>query len=955
MEKVYNPQQIEEQHYQRWERGGIFAPQGKGDAYCMMIPPPNVTGVLHMGHAFQVSLMDNLIRYQRMLGKRVLWQVGTDHAGIATQMVVERQLESQGIKRRVLKRDAFVEKVWQWKEQSGSRITQQLRRLGASPDWSRECFTMDDNLSRAVRAAFITLYDKGLIYKGKRLVNWDPVLQTAVSDLEVVSEEEMGELWYLRYPLSKPWPKATFSRIDIDIPFVVVATTRPETMLGDMAVAVHPDDKRYQRFVGLSIDLPIVNRKIPIIADDHVDPEFGSGCVKITPAHDFNDYEIGKRHGLHPAADANVIECGDERDFAPINIMDKRARLNDSVPDNYKGLERHVARQFVIADLDALDLVQLQEDYPMRMPRGDRSHSVIEPLLTEQWFVSTSTMAAAAHKAVQDGRIQFIPEHWQQTYFAWLEQIQDWCISRQLWWGHRIPAWSDEAGNLYVGHSEAAVRERYGLDAALALKQDDDVLDTWFSSALWPFATLGWPHKTPELAAYYPTNMLVTGFDIIFFWVARMVMMSLQLTEQIPFRTVYVHGLVRDAKGQKMSKSKGNILDPLDLIEGISLPDLIDKRTRNLMQPKLARQIAKDTKKHYPQGIKAYGTDALRFMFTAMASTGRDIRFDTQRLEGYRNFCNKLWNAARLTTLLCKPKSLNLKPLNGGTLSDYLEPDRWIQIRLSRVLKKIEQHYASCRFDLIAALLYDFVWHDFCDWYLEIVKLIQAGDTAAEAKERNLACLVATLNQLIKMLHPIIPFISEEIWQQLKPLSGDTGESLQTQPYPKPSDYQDRHAEQRISALQSYVSAIRQLRATMNISPALKVPVLVHGASDEERAIFDQYEDIIKALAKINTLRHLDDKDPAPPSATALVGSIKLLLPIAGLIDVDVERARLQNERAKIEKSIAKVQALFNNKGFVDKAPRAVVAKQQETLQGLQLQLEKYGKQLASLPEDNHD
>ena len=946
MEKTYDPQKIEQHCYKQWEDCGIFEPRGTGTAYCIMIPPPNVTGVLHMGHAFQISLMDNLIRYHRMLGECVLWQIGSDHAGIATQMVVERQLENQGIKRQTLKREEFVAKVWQWKHQSGNQITQQLKRLGASPDWSRDCFTMDDKLSYAVREAFIRLYKKGLIYKGTRLVNWDPVLQTAVSDLEVVSEEENGKLWYIKYPLNEASDNQGQD-------YIVVATTRPETMLGDMAVAVNPKDSRYQQLIGQLIDLPLSQRKIPIIADAHVDMEFGSGCVKITPAHDFNDYEIGKRHGLHRTSDPNVIAVGNEQNFAAINIFDKRAHLNDQVADTYQGLERYVARKKVLADLDNLGLIVQQKDYRMHIPRGDRSHSVIEPLLTEQWFVRTHSLAQAAIKAVQTQQIKFIPEHWQQTYFGWLQQIQDWCISRQLWWGHRIPVWYDESGNIYVGHSQAAVRKCYQLTEQCILKQDEDVLDTWFSSALWPFSTLGWPHQSDELTKYFPTNILVTGFDIIFFWVARMVMMSLELTDKIPFQEVYVHGLVRDAKGHKMSKSKGNILDPIDLIAGISADELVRKRTSHLMQPKLASQIEQDTKKQYPQGIKAYGTDALRFMFTAMASTGRDIRFDLKRLEGYRNFCNKLWNAARFTTLLCKKQAPTINEINRAHFEQCSEPDRWIQIRLSRVLQKIEQHYKTCRFDLIATTLYEFVWHDFCDWYLEIVKLIQASDATIENKDRNLACLVVTLNHTLKILHPIIPFITEEIWCQLKAMTGEHGDSIQTQAYPKLPDYQDQQAEDTITLLQTYVSSIRQVRSEMNISPAIKVPILIHGHGQRERVLFAQYGEIIQALAKINTVQYLADDEQPPPSATILVDSVKVLIPIAGLIDIKAEQTRLQNEYAKISKTIAVLQKRLGDENFINNAPSAVINKQRDTLQTLAMKLEKYSQHLASLSHHN--
>jgi len=946
MEKTYDPQRIEKHWYRQWEDSGVFAPQGEGQAYCIMLPPPNVTGVLHMGHAFQVSLMDNLIRYHRMLGERVLWQVGTDHAGIATQMVVERKLEGLGIKRNTLTREEFVQRVWQWKHEAGSQITEQIRRLGASPDWSRECFTMDDDLSHAVREAFIRLYEKGLIYKGKRLVNWDPVLRTAVSDLEVVSEEEQGKLWYLKYPLSEP-------HRDQQPDYVVVATTRPETMLGDMAVAVNPQDTRYQHLIGHYIDLPLTQRKIPLIADAHVDAEFGSGCVKITPAHDFNDYAVGRRHGLHITADANTVASGSEQQFAAINIFDKQAHLNDQVPEQYRRLERYAARKKVLADIARLGLLDREEDYRLQIPRGDRSHSVIEPLLTEQWFVRTDSLAQAAIKAVRTKQIKFIPEQWQQTYFAWLEQIQDWCISRQLWWGHRIPAWYDDHGNIYVGHSEAEVRDRYKLNAKTTLKQDADVLDTWFSSALWPFSTLGWPQPSTELQRYFPTNILVTGFDIIFFWVARMVMMSLELTDKVPFKEVYVHGLVRDAKGLKMSKSKGNILDPIDLISGISLTELIEKRTSNLMQPQLAERIEKDTKKLYPQGIKAYGTDALRFMFTAMASTGRDIRFDMKRLEGYRNFCNKLWNALRFTILLCENEKLKLNTIDNYDFTQYSEPDRWIQIRFNRILQEIKQHYKTCRFDLIASSLYEFVWHDFCDWYLEIVKLTQASDAPTKTKTMNLSCLIATLNRIVKALHPIIPFITEEIWQRLKPLTGDVGDSIQTQAYPKLYNHQDEQAEQTMALLQAYVSSVRQVRSEMNISPAIKVPVLIQGHSEHDRQLLERYDVIIKAMAKIDTLQYLTDKDHPPPCATILVGAVKVLIPMANLIDINAEQTRLKNESAKISKTISKLKERLDDKNFIKNAPPEIVDKQKQTLQTMHTQLEKYHTQLASLENIN--
>ena len=942
MEKIYDPKQIEQRRYSQWESLGIFKPSGQGAPYCIMIPPPNVTGMLHMGHAFQVSLMDCLVRYHRMRGEQVLWQVGTDHAGIATQMVVERKLEGQGIQRTDLAREQFVQKIWQWKEQSGGHITRQLRRLGASPDWSRECFTMDASLSEAVCEAFVQLYQKGLIYKGKRLVNWDPVLQTAVSDLEVISEEEAGKLWHIRYPFAEHPDE-----------FITVATTRPETLLGDMAVAVHPSDTRYSRLVGRLLSLPLTQRTIPIIADNHVDPEFGSGCVKITPAHDFNDYEIGKRHGLHLASgNCERVATGKPEAFAPINIFNKQAQTNAHAGKDYQNLDRYDARQQVIADLLALNLLEKEQDYQLHVPRGDRSRAVIEPYLTEQWFVRTKPLAAHALEAVRNGTIQFIPAHWDKTYFAWLEQIQDWCISRQLWWGHRIPAWYSDDGKLYVAHSEQEVRHLNRLSGDIVLKQDEDVLDTWFSSALWPFSTLGWPQQTSELQTYYPTDILVTGFDIIFFWVSRMVMMGLELVGAVPFKEVYVHGLVRDAKGQKMSKSKGNILDPIDLIDGIDLETLLVKRTTDLMQPQAIESIKHATRRDYPHGIKAYGTDALRFMFMALASTGRDIKFDMQRIEGYRNFCNKLWNAARFTVMLCRSKDAkNNKTieLDAGASSD-LVIDRWIQIRYNETLKKIEQHFQTCRFDLIAVALHEFVWHDFCDWYLELVKWVQNSDVhSRDTKNKNLACLISMLNNILKTLHPLIPFITEEIWQQIKPLTADCGDSIQQQSYPEAQTLEDLEAVSTMAALQACISAVRQLRSEMNISPGIQIPVLLQGWGQEDKELLSQYEELVKLLAKIKDIQWLDGEAQAPPSATTLCGQLKILIPLAGLIDTQAESARLNREIFKARQALDNLEARLSNGHFLDNAPSEVIEKQRLQAAQLQSQLEKYSKQLELL------
>ncbi len=745
MDKTYDPRAIEERWYRHWEAQGYFRPSGQGRPYCIMIPPPNVTGSLHMGHAFQDTIMDALIRYHRMDGDDTLWQPGTDHAGIATQMVVERQLAAEGKTRHDLGREAFIERVWEWKAQSGGRITQQLRRMGCSLDWSRERFTMDEGLSRAVREVFVRLHDKGLIYRGKRLVNWDPVLQTAVSDLEVISEEEQGHLWHIRYPVADGEGH------------VVVATTRPETLLGDCAVAVHPDDERYRHLIGQRLQLPLTGRTIPVIADEHVDPEFGSGCVKITPAHDFDDYQVWQRHKDEPA-------IAEQPHGGLINIFTPEARIADDalIPEAYRGLDRYEARERLIEDLKAQGLLEKVEDHRLMVPRGDRSGAVIEPYLTDQWFVKIRPLAEPAIEAVESGRIRFVPDNWKNTYFEWMRNIEDWCISRQIWWGHRIPAWYDPEGNVYVGRSEGEVRNRNELPADLPLTQDEDVLDTWFSSALWPFSTLGWPDQTHELERYYPTSVLVTGFDIIFFWVARMIMMGLEFMGDVPFREVYIHGLVRDAHGQKMSKSKGNVLDPIDLIDGIDLESLVKKRTTGLMQPQMAAKIEKQTRAEFPDGIPAFGTDALRFTFAALASTGRDINFDLGRIQGYRNFCNKIWNAARYVFM-------NLEGADLAGERRYTLADRWIRTRLDETVETVRAALDGYRFDHAASALYDFIWHDYCDWYLELSKPALAGDADAAEKRATRATLVEVLDVALRLLHPIMPYLTEEIWQRVRP------------------------------------------------------------------------------------------------------------------------------------------------------------------------------------------
>ncbi|MCP3674108.1 MAG: valine--tRNA ligase [Gammaproteobacteria bacterium] len=904
METSYNPHDIEQNWYAQWETDNAFKPSGEGNPYSIVIPPPNVTGSLHMGHAFQHTIMDALTRYHRMKGDNTLWQPGCDHAGIATQMVVERLLNAEGKTRQELGREAFVEKIWEWKEKSGGTISQQMKRLGDSPDWSREAFTMDDNLSEAVQEVFIRLHKEKLIYRGKRLVNWDPVFHTAVSDLEVLNEEEQGHLWHLRYPLAEP--------ID-GLEYLVVATTRPETMLGDQAVAIHPEDTRYQHLLGKMIKLPLTDREIPIIADDYVEMEFGTGCVKITPAHDFNDYEMGKRHNL-----------------PMLNILTVDASINDNTPEKYRGMDRFDARKQIIADLDAIALLDKIESHKLMVPRGDRSNAIIEPLLTDQWYVDAKVLAKPAIEAVESGQIKFVPENWNKTYYQWMYNIQDWCISRQLWWGHRIPAWYDDQDNVYVGKSESDVREQYNL-GNINLRQDNDVLDTWFSSALWPMATMGWPDDNPDLETFLPTSVLVTGFDIIFFWVARMIMMGIKFTGKVPFHEIYITGLIRDENGHKMSKSKGNVLDPIDIIDGIDLESLVTKRTTGMMQPQLAKKVEKQTRKQYANGIESYGTDALRFTFCAMASTSRDINFDLNRVEGYRNFCNKIWNAARYVLMNTEDQNINADEVS------YSLADRWIQSQLQVTIGEFERHLSTYRFDLCAQALYEFTWNEYCDWYLELSKPVLYSDTASEAeKSGTRLTLINVMDSLLRLLHPIMPFITEEIWKSIKPLTTNKVNSAGTiiiQPFPIVDEsFIEQSALDDIDWVKQVVIGIRAIRGEMGISPAKPIPVYLSNGNKQDKLKMHSQEQFLKTLAKLESINWLEKGDEAPISATALAGNMEVLIPMQGLIDKEAELARLNKELDKLSKDQARTSGKLSNPGFTDKAPEAVVEKERAKL-----------------------
>ena len=905
MDKTYQPQELEDRWYKTWEERGYFAPQGEGAPYSIVIPPPNVTGRLHMGHGFQHAIMDALTRYHRMLGRSALWQVGTDHAGIATQMVVERQLNAAGSSRAEIGRDAFVEKVWDWKEESGGIITQQLRRIGSSVDWSRERFTMDKNLSAVVEKVFIDLFDEGLIYRGNRLVNWDPDLHTAISDLEVISEEEDGSLWHFRYPLADGAATANGEC------YISIATTRPETMLGDTAVAVHPDDERYTDLIGKHVDLPLCNRRIEIIADEYVDPEFGTGCVKITPAHDFNDYEIGKRH-----------------DLEMINVLTDSATINENGAEAYQGMDRFDARKQIVMDIEELGLLEKIEPHKLKVPRGDRSGVVIEPYLTHQWYVAIQTIADPAIKAVEDGDIEFVPKNWENTYFAWMRNIQDWCISRQLWWGHRIPAWYDNDDNVYSAIDEAGVRQKYNLGPDVELRQDEDVLDTWFSSALWTFSTLGWPSDREYFDRFHPTDVLVTGFDIIFFWVARMIMMTLKFTGEIPFKKVYITGLVRDEHGQKMSKSKGNILDPIDLIDGISLDELVSKRTTDMMQPQLMQQIEKHTRESFPEGIPGYGTDALRFTFYSLASTGRDIKFDIGRMEGFRNFCNKIWNAARYVMMNSEgktvPESLSLEHCSVA--------DRWIMSRFENAAKAIEESMQHYRFDLASQTLHEFIWNEYCDWYVELSKPVLWDEKAnSEGAQATRWVLLSILEQSLRLLHPFMPFITEEVWQKVAPLLGKNGDSIMIETYPLFDQSKlDSEAEEHIEWIKGVVVAIRNIRGEMDVPPAKSINVILRNGASADQGKLEEYRPYLQKLAKLESISWLAPDDEVPAAATGLYQELEILVPLAGIIDVEAELARLSKEIAKLEGALKSVTGKLSNAKFVDNAPDAVVAKERE-------------------------
>ncbi|UYB51704.1 valine--tRNA ligase [Xanthomonas sp. AM6] len=960
----YDPKSFEARLYAAWEQAGYFKPSGQGEPYTVLLPPPNVTGTLHMGHAFQQTLMDALVRYHRMRGFDTLWQVGSDHAGIATEMVVSRNLalEGKGETRDSLGREGFIAKVWEWKAQSGDTIERQMRRLGTSSDWSRSTFTMDPQPSAAVVEAFVRWHEQGLIYRGQRLVNWDPVLKTAISDLEVENVEEDGFLWSIAYALEDG---ASYEHVERDADgnetlretrdYLVVATTRPETMLGDTAVMVHPQDERYAHLIGRTVTLPLTGRQVPVIGDDYVDRAFGTGVVKVTPAHDFNDYQVGVRHGL-----------------PMINLFTPTAAINDNAPERYRGLDRYDARKAVLAELEDLGILVETRPHKLQVPRGDRTGQVIEPYLTDQWFVKMDALAKRGLELVESGQIQFVPPNWINTYRHWMENIQDWCISRQLWWGHRIPAWFDDAGNCYVGRDEADARAKGGLPADVALHQDSDVLETWFSSQLWPFSTMGWPDAQAMAERgfdrYLPSSVLVTGFDIIFFWVARMIMATDSFTGQVPFRDVYITGLIRDAQGQKMSKSKGNVLDPLDIIDGIGIEDLVAKRTTGLMKPTDAPKIEKATRKEFPGGIIAHGADALRFTIAALAGHGRDIKFDLGRAEGYKNFCNKLWNASRFVLMNTRSEDsadatvANASPraqmanhadtalhLNARQHVPVTDAEKWILVRLDKVAAEAQAHFAAYRFDLLAQSLYEFAWNEFCDWFLELAKPALNGDDAAAADSTR-HTLLQVLETLLRLLHPLIPFVTEELWQQVAPRLGIAAPTISLQPYPHAGELDVTAyagAEADIEWLKAMVSALRRVRSELNVPPSKLVPLLLQGGQADDRTRVERFASQLTFLLRLEAIQWLDTTQDTPPAAAAIVGELRLLVPLQGLVDLDAERTRLDKEIARVgaeqDKSAAKLEK------FTDKVPAAVVEQERQRLADWTAQLTGLREQRAKL------
>ncbi len=947
MDKTFNPQNIERDIYQNWEDSGQFKPSGEGESYSLMIPPPNVTGSLHMGHAFQQTIMDALTRYKRMQGNNTLWQVGTDHAGIATQMVVERKLAAtNGPTRKELGREAFIDKIWEWKAESGNTITNQMRRLGASVDWDRERFTMDKGLSNAVNEVFVRLHSENLIYRGKRLVNWDPKLLTAISDLEVENKDKKGYMWHFRYPLADGTKTAQGND------YLVVATTRPETMLGDTGVAVNPEDPRYKDLIGKFIDLPLVNRRIPIVSDEYADIEKGTGCVKITPAHDFNDYEVGKRHKMPMI---NILTfSGEIRQQA--EIFDTNGEpsnaVNSILPPEFQSLDRFAARKAIVAKFDEIGLLDEINDHDLTVPYGDRSDVVIEPMLTDQWYVRAAPLAKVAADAVTNGEIEFVPKQYENMYFSWMNDIQDWCISRQLWWGHRIPAWYDEQGNVHVGRNEAEARAENGLAADVVLRQDDDVLDTWFSSALWTFSTLGWPENTQDLKTFHPTNVLVTGFDIIFFWVARMIMMTMHFLKdengkpQVPFKTVYVTGLIRDDDGNKMSKSKGNVIDPLDMIDGISLEDLLEKRTGNMMQPKMAEKIKKQTAKQFPDGIESHGTDALRFTLAALASTGRDINWDMKSLEGYRKICNKLWKESNIVMMNNKEHDCGF---NSNSTMTFSLADKWIIGQYQDTIKTYRDAMDTYRFDIAAHTLYKFTWDQFCGWYIELTKPILLQGTA-EQQRGTRHTLVTVLESLLRLMHPIMPFITETIWQDVSPLANCHSATIMNQKYPEYDVAKvDATAMQDLEWVKGFVLCIRSIRGEMDIAPSKPLPVLLRNASSEDIRRLEENAIFLHSIAKLETVTILNKDENAPACATSLLSSLEVMIPMAGLIDKDAELARIAKALDKLEKDFARTQGKLANEKFVRNAPEVVIAKEKTKLADFTMQMEKLHEQQSSI------